>query len=135
VARLVVDASVVIAVSVDAAGIGPLEAHELIAPPIMQSEALSGLHEMRYRGEISDNLAQQALGRVSHLPVTVMQDIDLWSRAWQVSELMGWAKTYDAEYVALAQLTDCPLLTIDARLARGAARLVRIVTPEEAIAL
>lgn len=134
-ARLVVDASVVIAVSVDAAGIGPLQAHELIAPPIMQSEALSGLHEMRYRGEISDSLALKALGRLSHLPVAVIQDIDLWSRAWQVSELLGWAKTYDAEYVALAQLTECPLLTIDARLARGAARLVRIVTPEEAIAL
>lgn len=134
-ARLVVDASVVIAVSLDAAGIGPLEAHELLAPPIMQSEAVSGLHEMLYRGEISDNLAKKALGRVSHLPVRVIQDIDLWSRAWQVSELLGWAKTYDAEYVALAQLADCPLMTIDARLARGAARLVTIVTPEEAIAL
>ncbi len=125
----------VIAVSVDAAGIGPLEAHELIAPPIMQSEALSGLHEMRYRGEISDNLAKKALARVSDLPVTVIRHLDLWSRAWQVSDLLGWAKTYDAEYVALAQLTDCPLLTIDARLARGAARLVRIVTPEEVIEL
>lgn len=134
-ARLVVDASVVIAVGVDAAGMGPLEAHELIAPPIMQSEAVSGLHEMRYRGEISDTLAEAALGRVSNLPVTVIRHVDLWSRAWRISDLLGWAKTYDAEYVALAQLMDCPLLTIDARLAKGAARHARIVTPEEVPAL
>jgi integrase len=35
----------------------------------------------------------------------------------------GWAKTYGANYVALARLLDCRLVTLDARLRRGTARL------------
>jgi predicted nucleic acid-binding protein len=51
--------------------------------------------------------------------------------AWHVAEELGWAKTYDAEYVALARLLDCRLLTVDDRLRRGAGRLVHIVGPTE----
>ncbi|MGH2992705.1 MAG: hypothetical protein ACRDL1_04125 [Solirubrobacterales bacterium] len=37
----------------------------------------------------------------------------------------------DAGYVALARRLECPLLTIDARLKRGAERIVEIVGPTE----
>jgi hypothetical protein len=37
----------------------------------------------------------------------------------------------DAEYLALAHLLDCRLVTLDARLRRGAARLGFVVTPLE----
>jgi predicted nucleic acid-binding protein len=44
---------------------------------------------------------------------------------------MGWAKTYDANYVALARLRDCRLVTLDARLRRGTGRLGLVVGPTE----
>ena len=44
---------------------------------------------------------------------------------------LGWAKTFDAEYVALALLVQGRLLTRDRRLRRGASRLVIVVGPEE----
>ena len=44
---------------------------------------------------------------------------------------MGWAKTYDAEYLALAELLDCRFVTLDARLHRGAARLGFVLSPTE----
>jgi predicted nucleic acid-binding protein len=44
---------------------------------------------------------------------------------------MGWAKTYDAEYVALARLLGARVVTLDARLRRGADRLGLVVLPEE----
>lgn len=51
--------------------------------------------------------------------------------AWQIAEDFGWAKTYDAEYVALAKELDCRLVTFDGRLRRGANRLGFVVTPAE----
>ena len=60
-----------------------------------------------------------------------MTSDDHFERAWTLAAQLGWAKTYDAEYLALAQAHDVALLTIDERLQRGAAGLVVIVTPTE----
>jgi hypothetical protein len=48
-----------------------------------------------------------------------------------VADALGWAKTCDAEYVDLARLLRCRLVSIDARLPRGASRLVRVIGPGE----
>jgi predicted nucleic acid-binding protein len=52
-------------------------------------------------------------------------------KAWRLAEEFGWGRTYDAEYVALAKLLDCRLVTLDARLQRGTDRLGFVVTPAE----
>ena len=80
-------------------------------------------------------LAASALDRLRGAPVEVRDPERLVDAAWQLAESLGWAKTYDAEYVALAQLLDCPLVTIDARLARGAGRVVRIIGPGDLASL
>ena len=128
---LVVDANVVLQSCIDAGGLGPLTGYDLVAPPIMRSEATSSLHEMRFRGDISQDLAERALGALQALEIPVESPSGFWERSWQVAGLLGWAKTYDAEYVALAQLLDCRLVTLDARLARGASRLAQIVGPAD----
>ena len=46
-------------------------------------------------------------------------------KVWQ----LGWMKTYDAEYVALARMARCRLFTVDARLRRGAGHVVQIIGP------
>ena len=63
--------------------------------------------------------------------VTERRPADLTSTAWQIAHEFGWAKTYDAEYVALAKILDCQLVTLDARLRRGTDRLGFVVTPAE----
>ena len=128
---LVVDANVVVQSCIDAGGLAPLAGYELAAPPIMRSEATSSLHEMRFRGDLSHMLADHALGALRALDIQVEAPPGFWERSWEVAHLLGWAKTYDAEYVALAQLLDCQLVTLDARLARGASRLARIVGPAD----
>ena len=69
--------------------------------------------------------------RLERCPVKRMDPPELGAEAWRIAEEFGWGRTYDAEYVALARLLECRLVTLDARLRRGAERLGIVVTPAE----
>jgi predicted nucleic acid-binding protein len=128
---LAIDASVAVDLCVAEGGFDNLARHDLVAPPLLQSEALSVLHQLAWRTELTESEADVALARLESAPVRREQPHGLARAAWAIADELGWAKTYDAEYVALAQLLGCRLLTIDRRLRRGAERLRFIVTPAE----
>ena len=48
-----------------------------------------------------------------------------------MADELGWGRTYDAEYVALARLLGCRLVTADRALWRGTRRLGFVVSPLE----
>jgi len=85
----------------------------------MWIEAVSSLHAMLWRGELRQEQAESVRDRVLAAPVRRHEPDGLAKEAWDVAEEMGWAKTYDANYVALARLLDCRLITLDARMRRG----------------
>lgn len=128
---LVVDASAAVELSFTETGFSPLETRTAVAPSLLWSEAPSAIHELRWRGAASDELATGALTALMAAPISVRRPKELPQLAWEVADLLGWAKTYDAEYVALARLLDCPLLTVDRRLRLGAARVVEVLGPAE----
>jgi len=64
-------------------------------------------------------------------PIAKREPQRLRREAWRLASDFGWAKTYDAEYVALARILRCRLFTIDDRLRRGAGRVVEIVGPRD----
>jgi predicted nucleic acid-binding protein len=88
---------------------------------------------MAFGREISLDLAERGLERFLTGKVEVVEHRPegLTKAAWQVAEEFGWAKTYDAEYVALARLLGCRLVTVDGRLRRGTDRLGFVVGPAE----
>jgi predicted nucleic acid-binding protein len=128
---LVVDASVAVAACHTPVGFASLRGHKLLAPQLMVTEASSVLHEMAWRGEITGPRAKTMLKRLLKAPVEIRTPENLIEAAWDVADEFGWAKTYDAQYVALAQLLKCRLLTIDERMLRGVARLKIAVRPGE----
>ena len=128
---LVVDASVAVAACHTPVGFARLRGHKLLAPQLMVTEASSALHEMAWRGEITKPRAKTMLARLLKAPVEIRTPDGLVQAAWDVADELGWAKTYDAHYVALAQVLECRLVTIDERLLRGVARLKIAVRPRE----
>lgn len=128
---LVVDASVIIQVSLAGGALGPLEGHELIAPSLLASEVTSVLLELAHRDEVPSDHARTAVLRLKSLPIHYERPDSLPERAWDLARSLGWAKTYDAEYLALALMHDAPLFTIDERMRRGAGHVVRMPSPAD----
>jgi predicted nucleic acid-binding protein len=97
----------------------------------MWAEARSALHDAAWRGEVAADDARALLTGLESLPIRRRSPRRLGLEAWRIADELGWAKTYDAEYVALAGLLRCRLVTIDLRLRRGAGRLGFVVLPTE----
>lgn len=93
--------------------------HKLLAPTLLRSQTLSALHEAVHRGEIPAQVARDRLKRIGQMPIRLLGDAVLRRRAWDIAEQLGWASTYDAEYVALTQLQADALVTLDAKLAKS----------------
>jgi len=128
---LVVDAAVVVTACLAEAGFDPLSKEELAAPYLMWSEVSSVLHELKRRREISSELALLATKRLAAASVSARRPKGLTEEAWRIADQLGWAKTYDAEYLALARLLKCRLVTTDSKLKAAGARLLVVIGPTD----
>ena len=124
--RFVVDAGAVlrlVSAEIEVSG-----EHELLAPTLLRSQTLSALHEAVQRGEIPAEVGRERLAQIGRLPIRLLGDAVLRRQAWKVADRLGWASTYDAEYVALTQLQADALVTLDEELARKVNGLVQTAT-------
>jgi predicted nucleic acid-binding protein len=126
--RFVVDCGAVLHLASEGIEVPP--EHELLAPTLLRSQTLSALHEAVHRGEIPPDVARDRLTRLQALPIRLLGDAVLRRRTWQVANQLGWAETYNAEYVALTQLQADALVTLDAELARQVEGIVPTATIE-----
>jgi predicted nucleic acid-binding protein len=116
VARFVVDCGVVLELVSE--GVDVLPQHELLAPTLLRSQTLSRLHEAVHNGELPADVARERLTRVGAMPIRLLGDAVLRRRAWEIAEQLGWAETFDAEYLALTLLQADAFVTLDAELAQ-----------------
>ena len=127
---LVIDASAALHVALSDEPTTELQRYELVAPTLFLSERTSSLASAAFRGAIPPEAVFDAFDRLEAITVRIL-DSDATHRrtSLELARSLGWAKTYDAEYVVLAQRLACPILTTDTRLARGAAHLVEMLDP------
>jgi predicted nucleic acid-binding protein len=102
--------------------------HQLVAPTLVRSQALSALYEAFRRGEISAADGLERVTRINSLKVRFLGDKVLQRTAWKVADQLGWETTSDAEFVALTQLQADFFVTSDADLARAVSGLVETAT-------
>ncbi len=130
--RLTCDASVLVAMLVDGGPAGQwatsalTAASDLLAPHLALFEAANILRRHQLAQLITADQAAQAHADLVEL------SLDLWPyellapRTWQ---LRGNLSVYDGSYVALAEMTDTPLATLDARITRAPGITCAIATP------
>lgn len=104
--------------------------HELLAPTLLRSQTLSMLHEAVSNGEMAAQTAWEQHVRIGKMPIRLLGDLVLRRRAWDLADQLGWASTYDAEYIALTQLQADAFITLNRDLARRVNSLVMTASLE-----
>lgn len=106
-----------------------LASHELLAPPLLWSEVHSATHTAMWRGELSEQASTALLDGLGALGIRRRSPAGLHREAFRIATELGWAKTYDAEFLALARIEEAVVVSTDARLVRGAARTGLVIEP------
>ncbi len=119
--RLVVDASALVALlsgsGRESEAVGQrLRGEQLHAPDHVAVEVTNALRRLRNTRALGPTEALLALHGLWSLRIQLWPQRVLSERTWELSPNVS---SYDAGYVALAELLDAPLVTLDERLARA----------------
>ena len=88
----------------------------ILAPALVQYEVAGVLRERARRRQLSEALARSALSAALNMEgLEVVNSVDMYLRAWELASQLNLG-TYDATYLALAEMRECELWTANRRL-------------------
>jgi predicted nucleic acid-binding protein len=128
---IVVDASALVFLMVDAAGVGEWVADEIRGKQVFSSEmvhyeVVNQLRVHQRRKKIDATTANLAFQDLLAMDLRTEPFSVLANRIW---ELRGNVSAYDASYVALAEWRRIPLLTADIKLVNSPGPRCEFITP------
>jgi predicted nucleic acid-binding protein len=118
---LVVDASVIVSSLTELTEAGDwarttLLGERLASPHLMLFEVANTFSNQAKRGDISKDMAEDSLRRLLEMRISLSAFPLTARRTWELRDNFS---IYDASYVALAELLDAPLVTLDKGIANG----------------
>lgn len=127
----VLDSSALVALLVDSGPAGEWVAAtakdgHLAGPALVMFETANVLRRQQLAGLLESVEATLAHRDLVLLPLQLWPYSALAGRSW---ELRATLTAYDAAYVALAELLDAPLITLDRRMSRASGPTCAILTP------
>ena len=128
---VIVDSSVMVAALVDTDYSGDwagsiVRQNSLAAPELLLPEVTNTLRRLEREGRLSISDARSAVDDLLGSQVSLYRYFPYAERIW---ELRFNLTPYDAWYVAMAEAMDCPLATLDARLARASGTRCEFLLP------
>jgi predicted nucleic acid-binding protein len=119
--RVTLDASAAVALLADGGPAGQwvdatIRGARLLAPQLMPFEASNILRRHALAGILDETAATLAHSDLTAIPIDLYPYAALAERAWELRENLT---VYDASHVALAELTETPLVTLDTRISRA----------------
>lgn len=129
-ARVVCDASALVALLLDSGADGrwatqALTGVSLAAPALLTFEVANIIRRSEQAGTVSADQASQAHDDLLELAIEYWPYELLRPRVWDLRRNLS---SYDASYVALAEMTEATLVTLDRRIARAPGVRCTIVT-------
>jgi predicted nucleic acid-binding protein len=121
-ARYVIDAPTLLHLVAESVDVSP--EHQIVAPSIIRSQALSLLLASVRNGVISEAVALERHERFTEMKMRLLGDRVSRRTAWKIAREKGWETTFDAEYLAVTRLQADALITIDPQLATKAADII-----------
>lgn len=101
----------------------------LVAPPLLRIEVCNVLHRALARRRATTGPELVVFQRIVDSPIETISSFAP-NAPWDIADLLGWQKTYDAEYLAVARRLGAGIFTLDQQLATGAQRLgIELVIP------
>ena len=128
---VVADASVLVAVLVDSGREGKwsedaVAERSLAGPELALVEASNILRRLEHARKISRLEANSAQRDLLRLDLELFPFAPFADRVWALRNNLS---SYDAWYVALAEVLNCPLVTIDRKLSRASGPRCEILVP------
>ena len=107
-------------------GITLADEHQLVAPNVLHSHALSFLYGSVRLGELTEKEAKEILLGITTMRIRLLGDRVSRANAWKIADQLGWPDIGNAEYVAVAKLQADVFVTLDENLAIEVAGLVTV---------
>ena len=128
---IVVDASVVVAALLDGGPHGEacastLASGALFAPLLLPFEVANVVRRTVARSAVDETAGALALADLERLAIDLVPFGAVAGRVWELRDNLT---AYDAAYVAVAELLDAPLFTLDERLVRSTGPVCDIAVP------
>ena len=95
----------------------------LLAPPLLFSESTSVLRRYVYNGALLNDEAAAALRDLLALPLSTVHQPQVYLSALRLAQILGHAKAYDVQYVAVADNQQATLATCDRGMYQSALSL------------
>jgi len=122
VARYTIDAPTLLHIVANDVRCDPV--HQLVAPNLIRSQALSLLFAAVEAGEIAEDEALDHHVRLTELKMRLLGDRVSRRTAWNLARAHGWPSTSDAEYIAVCKLQADALVSIDPAMRAKAKSIV-----------
>lgn len=130
--RFAIDSGIALRLIREGVDIAPR--HQIVAPAVLRSHALSTLYRDVRAGRIDESTGRRQLEGVAELKIRLLGDRVSRATAWKIAAELGWDDIATAEYLAVAKLQSDALVTEDPELAAAADGIVPLAGWDDLLA-
>jgi len=88
----------------------------MVGPPLFHAEVISTLRQHVYFKRILPEEGEEAFSIYLDIPIRIIDKQEVYRKAWELAKEFDLPRTYDMQYLAVAELEDCEFWTSDERL-------------------